>query len=50
VGEFAPIVITKGALHNENDLPVSPDHRLFVCQREDKLGAGRSEVLVKVRH
>jgi hypothetical protein len=50
VGEFAPIVITKGALHNENDLLVSPDHRLFVYQREDKLGAGRSEVLVKVRH
>ncbi|MFT5629928.1 MAG: hypothetical protein ACI82I_001347 [Gammaproteobacteria bacterium] len=50
VGEFSPIVITKGALHNENDLLVSPDHRLFVYQRQDKLGAGRSEVLVKVRH
>ncbi len=50
VGEFAPIVITKGALHNENDLLVSPDHRLFIYQRQDKLGAGRSEVLVKVRH
>ena len=43
-------MITKGALHNENDLLVSPDHRLFVYQREDKLGAGRSEVLLKVRH
>lgn len=50
VGEFAPIVISKGALHNENDLLVSPDHRLFVYQRQDKLGTGRSEVLVKVRH
>lgn len=50
VGEFAPVVITKGALHNENDLLVSPDHRLFVYQRRDKLQAGRSEVLVKVRH
>jgi hypothetical protein len=50
VGEFAPIVITKGTLHNENDLVVSPDHRLFVYQRQDRLGAGRSEVLVKVRH
>ena len=50
VGEFAPIVITKGALHNEHDLLVSPDHRLFVYQRKDALGAGRSEVLVKVRH
>ena len=50
VGEFSPIVIRKGALHNENDLIVSPDHRLFVYQRQDRLGAGRSEVLVKVRH
>ena len=50
IGEFAPIVITKGALHNENDLLVSPDHRLFIYQRKDTLGAGRSEVLVKVRH
>ena len=50
MGEFALIGITKGALQNENDLLVSPDHRLFVYQREDKLGAGRSEVLLKVRH
>ena len=50
VGEFAPVTIRKGALHNENDLVVSPDHRIFVYQRQDKLGAGRSEVLVKVRH
>lgn len=49
-GDFAPIVIKKGALHNENDLILSPDHRLFVYQRQDRLGAGRSEVLVKVRH
>jgi hypothetical protein len=50
VGDFAPVVIKKGVLHNENDLILSPDHRLFVYQRQDKLGAGRSEVLVKVRH
>lgn len=50
VGSFAPVMIRKGALHNENDLIVSPDHRLFVYQRQDRLGAGRSEVLVKVRH
>lgn len=50
VGEFAPVVIRKGVLHNSNDLIVSPDHRLFVWQRQDRLGAGRSEVLVKVRH
>ncbi|NBT31676.1 MAG: hypothetical protein EBT13_07170 [Rhodobacteraceae bacterium] len=50
VGAFAPVVIRKGVLHNENDLRLSPDHRIFVYQRQDRLGAGRSEVLVKVRH
>lgn len=49
-GPFAPILIRKGALHNENDLILSPDHRLFIYQRADTLGAGRSELLVKVRH
>ncbi len=50
VGEFAPVMIKKGTLHNVRDLMLSPDHRIFVYQREDKLGAGRSEVLIKVRH
>ena len=50
VGEFAPIRIRAGALHNENDLLVSPDHRLFIYQRSDALGAGRHEVLVRARH
>lgn len=49
-GDFAPVVIKKGTLHNENDLIVSPDHRLFIYQRVDRLGAGRAEVLVKVKH
>ena len=49
-GSFAPVVITKGTLHNENDLVVRPDHRLFIYQREDQFGAGRSEVLIKARH
>jgi hypothetical protein len=50
VGAFAPIVITAGTLHNTHDLVVSPEHRLFIYQRTDRLGAGRSEVLVKARH
>lgn len=50
VGEFAPIRIRAGALHNENDLRVSPDHRLFIYQRSDALGAGRHELLVRARH
>ncbi len=49
-GEQAPIVITAGTLHNANDLIVSPEHRLFIYQRADILGAGRSEVLVRARH
>ena len=50
VGEYAPIVITAGTLHNEHDLIVSPEHRLFIYQRSDALGAGRSELLVRARH
>lgn len=50
VGDFAPICIRAGALNNDRDLIVSPDHRLFIYQRKDRLGAGRAELLVKVRH
>ncbi len=50
VGEFAPIVVCKGVLNNENDLVVSANHRLFIYQRHDEIGLGRSEVLVKARH
>ncbi len=50
VGDFAPIVIAAGTLSNANDLIVSPDHRLFIYQRTDELGAGRAELLVKARH
>ncbi|WP_323763431.1 Hint domain-containing protein [Marinovum sp.] len=49
-GEDAPILIRAGTLNNVDDLLVSPDHRLFVYQRHDHMGAGRSEVLVKARH
>ncbi|WP_428928635.1 Hint domain-containing protein [Marinibacterium sp. SX1] len=50
VGDFAPIVVTKGTLNNENDLVVSPDHRLFIYQRTDRIGAGRADLLVPARH
>lgn len=49
-GDFAPIRIRTGTLNNDRDLIVSPDHRLFIYQRKDRLGAGRSELLVKARH
>jgi len=47
---FAPIVITKGALNNAEDLILSPDHRLFIYQRRDEIGLGKTEVLVKAKH
>jgi len=50
IGDFAPVRIRAGALNNEGDLLVSPDHRLFVYQRNDALGTGRREVLVRARH
>ncbi|SFE21833.1 Hint domain-containing protein [Roseivivax sediminis] len=50
VGSFAPILIRAGVLNNTNDLVVSPDHRLFIYQRTDRLGVGRPELLVKARH
>lgn len=49
-GAFAPVLIRKGTLNNENDLVLSPDHRIFVYQRQDRIGAGRPELLVRVRH
>jgi len=49
-GPFAPVVIKAGTLNNLSDLVVNPDHRLFVYQREDKVGAGQSEVMVKARY
>lgn len=49
-GSFAPIVITAGTLNNLADLVVRADHRMFVYQRSDNLGAGRPEVLIKARH
>jgi hypothetical protein len=50
VGEFAPIRIRAGTLNNAGDLTVSPDHRLFIYQRRDAVGAGRAELMVKARH
>lgn len=49
-GAFAPILIEAGTLNNTNDLLVSPAHRLFIYQRSDEVGAGRSELLVQASH
>lgn len=46
-GAFAPVVIRPGALNNLGELTLSPNHRLFIYQREDRLNTGRREVMVK---
>lgn len=48
-GSFAPVVISKGTLHNDADLVVRADHKIFVYQRADHLGTGRAEVLIRAR-
>ncbi|WP_282077624.1 Hint domain-containing protein [Epibacterium ulvae] len=48
-GTMAPILIRAGALNNFNDLIVSPDHRLMVYQRNDALGTGCSELLIRAK-
>lgn len=50
LGDFAPVVIRAGALDNVNDLIVSPDHRVLIYQRADRIGAGARELLIKARH
>ena len=49
-GAFAPIRIRAGVLNNVRDLVVSPDHRLFIYQRQDTIGAGRSDLMVRACH
>jgi len=46
-GTFAPVRISAGTLNVANDLILMPNHRLFVWQRSDEIGAGRSEVMIK---
>ncbi|WP_420863096.1 Hint domain-containing protein [Algirhabdus cladophorae] len=50
VGPLSPIRIKAGTLNNLGDLILSPNHRLFVYQRTDRVGAGRPEILVKAQN
>lgn len=50
VGVFAPVVIAAGTLGNSGDLIVSQHHRMFLYQRERKLGLPTSELLVQAKH
>ena len=47
VGAFAPIRIAKDVLNNYGPLTLAPNHRLFIYQRDDQLGAGRAEVMIR---
>lgn len=49
-GSNAPVVIARDALNNADELMLSPDHRLFIYQRQDRLGTGRAELLVRARN
>jgi len=49
-GPLTPIRIKSGTLNNLGDLILSPNHRLFVYQRTDRVGAGQPEILVKAQH
>ena len=50
IGPLTPIRIKAGTLNNLGDLILSPNHRLFVYQRTDRIGAGQPEILVKAQH
>lgn len=55
-GGFAPVVITAGALGNEGDLLLSPQHRMFRYARSGSAknpqasSAGAAELLVQAKH
>lgn len=49
LGDLAPIVITKGALGNNRDLVVSPQHAILVQDWRAELFFGQEEVLVRAK-
>lgn len=50
MGEFTPIHIPAGALNNEEDLILSPQHRIYVGSHIVELFTGYSEALVPAHH
>ncbi len=49
-GPFAPVVFKPGAIGNDRELRVSPQHRVLVQGWQAELFFGRSEVLVPAKH
>ena len=50
IGQFAPVVITKGTLGNDTDLIVSQHHRVFLYHRNRPTGLRTAELLVQAKH
>lgn len=49
-GSFAPVVISAGALGNDSDVVVSPEHRILMTGAAVELAFGDDEVLVAAKH
>lgn len=50
LGALAPVVIKAGAMGNDRDLTVSPQHRMLVTGWRAELLFGENEVLVAAKH
>ncbi|WP_432449445.1 Hint domain-containing protein [Aliiroseovarius marinus] len=50
IGSKAPIHIAEGALQNNRDLLVSPNHRMLLVDAKANLHFGEQEVLVAAKH
>ncbi|WP_417249130.1 Hint domain-containing protein [Celeribacter sp.] len=49
-GKFAPIVFRPGALGNQTELLLSPEHRVLTCGWECELLTGETETLIAAKH
>ncbi len=50
MGKFAPVRFCKGAIGNEEDLLVSPNHRMLISDWRAEMYFAENEVLVEAKH